>query len=343
MMKTYKAVSSLLALICTMAAGVVHAQRPSTGRSIAGLVGELGFMPVQEAASEVFPPSAVVAQAQTAAHQAAPPVEPTPQPAPHSPPVVPEYDMIVAVIKPGTHVHKSLGANCGDLLSEGYKLSNQMVIYVRSFKCTTTYGNHVHDMAEVYYRGSRYLIRREGLILDNNSTARNDALTDAQVQLLRGEFENDSHILWTSLAEDALKAIARTKAHGIAVLNRRVYDESDYTNGTGFRVKVLNTSQKTIKYVAFSIVGYNAVGDPVRDGLKRSTGQTMRGIGPIKPNESASYSFEYIWHTDVVEYVRLTKLKVDYMDGTSNVVAFPEKTVVLDDSVERFLDATEAP
>lgn len=252
--------------------------------------------------------------------------------------------MIVAVIKSGTHVHKSLGANCGDLLSEGHKLRNQMVIYARSFKCTTTYGNRVHDMAEVYYRGSRYLIRREDLILDNkNSTARNDALTDAQVQLLRGEFESDSHILWTSLAEDALKAIARTKSHGIAVLNRHVYEESDYTNGTGFRVKVLNTSQKTIKYVAFSIVGYNAVGDPVRDRLKRSTGQTMRGIGPIKPNESASYSFEYIWHTDVVEYVRLTKLKVDYMNGTSNVITNPEKTVVLDDSVERILEATEAP
>lgn len=343
-MRTYKAVSSLLVLTCALAAGVANAQRPTAERIVAELAGGLGPTPIQGPASEATHPSVVVAQAHASAQQAAPQMEPTAQPAPPPIPVVPKYDAIVAIIKSGTHIHKSLGADCGDPLPEGRNLQNQMVIYARSFKCTTTYGNRAHDMAEVYYKGSRYLIRREDLLLDNNnSTARNDALTDAQAQLLRGEFENDSRILWTGLADDALKTIARTKAHGLAVLSRRAYEESEYTNGTGFRVKVLNTSSKTIKYVAFSIVGYNAVRDPVRDNLKRSTSQNLRGIGPIKPNESASYSFDYIWHTDAVEYVRLTKIKVDYMDGTSSVISSPEKTVVLDDSVEGILDAPEAP
>lgn len=44
---------------------------------------------------------------------------------------------------------------------------------------------------------------------------------------------------------------------------------------------------------------------------------TRKGVGPIDSFESASYDFEYIWYTDVVDYAKLRSIVVQYKDGTS--------------------------
>lgn len=114
--------------------------------------------------------------------------------------------------------------------------------------------------------------------------------------------------------EGALKWLKGTSTTGLAIYKRQVYDESEYTEGTGIEFEFLNTSKKTIKYITFSFTGYNAVDDRVITG--GSAMKTRKGIGPIVPEEGGSYKFEYVWHTDIVEYARLNSIKIQYMDGT---------------------------
>ena len=44
---------------------------------------------------------------------------------------------------------------------------------------------------------------------------------------------------------------------------------------------------------------------------------SRRGIGPIETYETASYDYEYVWWTDIVEYSNIRSIVVQYKDGTS--------------------------
>lgn len=280
-----------------------------------------------------------------AAPSAAEPAAPSTAPLANSAqPPKPEFDMVVAVVKLGTPLYRELGDMCGAGFIRGLPLKNQLVTYVRTFKCHTKYGNLERELSEVYYRGTRYFLSRDDLhIVNPDETRRNDTLTDEQVAQVRETFEQDSKDLHAIGVKDAFEAVDKTKRDGLSILERSVYDESEHTEGTGFSVDVINTSNKTIKYVIFTVVGYNAVDDPVHDRLKRRTSMLLRGIGPIEPMESGSYSFDYVWHTDLVESARITQIKLEYKDGTSKVLASPEKRLLLPASAARALNAPEPP
>jgi hypothetical protein len=102
---------------------------------------------------------------------------------------------------------------------------------------------------------------------------------------------------------------SRGNLNGMLIKTSHIFDQSEYTSGTGFEVSFANMSKKIIKYVWFSVKGINAVDDAV------ST-QTVKCIGPIKPNEEGSYTFDYVWFTDIVVKSKLTLVKIQYMDGT---------------------------
>jgi hypothetical protein len=42
--------------------------------------------------------------------------------------------------------------------------------------------------------------------------------------------------------------------------------------------------------------------------------------GPIKPDENGSYNFKYTWFTDLVQRVKITQIKVQYMDGSFKTI-----------------------
>ena len=104
------------------------------------------------------------------------------------------------------------------------------------------------------------------------------------------------------------------KKYGLSIVEWKVYDESEYTDGTGIRFTFYNPSKSMIKYITITFVGYNAVDDPVGRAI------TKKCIGPIEPDESAEYSFEYTWYTDIVEYAKIRSIKVDYKNGTSKTI-----------------------
>ena len=64
---------------------------------------------------------------------------------------------------------------------------------------------------------------------------------------------------------------------------------------------------------------------------------TVKSIGPIKPDESGLYTFEYVWYTDIVETAKITNIKIQYMDGTFKTITVPDK-VIMSDSLLKILD-----
>lgn len=131
--------------------------------------------------------------------------------------------------------------------------------------------------------------------------------------------------------------IKHSTQQGLIVKKWKIIDESEYTDGTSVEIDFINPTKKTIKNIWTTFVGYNAVEDPVIDRMKGVKNITVKSIGPIKPDESGVYTYEYVWYTDIVETAKITNIKIQYMDGTFKTITAPDK-VIMTDSLLKILE-----
>lgn len=211
--------------------------------------------------------------------------------------------------------------------------SGSIVLVVRKAPCTGRYASSQRDFLEVLFGGKTFQVAADAVYLTEMDLKRLDTLDAAQLEASAEAWRANSIHIRKDELERALKAVESTGKYGIALLTSGIFDISEYTEGTGFRATVLNSTKKPIKYVTFNVVGLNAVGDPVRGGLGRTgPSAVLRGIGPIEPDESASYSRDYMWMTDIVEAFRISSIKVEYMDGSSRAIS-NVKAITLSEAV----------
>lgn len=105
---------------------------------------------------------------------------------------------------------------------------------------------------------------------------------------------------------------------GFELILTRISYSMNSADGVTVRFGLENISQdRTIKYISFSIQGFNPVGDPVKGDHSRRSVETVRGVGPIEPGENAAYSFENVWYAGTLSCVELHRTVVEYMDGSS--------------------------
>lgn len=214
----------------------------------------------------------------------------------------------------------------------GRVIPGVLVVVVRAFECTPKYGSSKETLMEVLYRGRSLFVSQDGVYLsdaDRRKVVERDA---ASVEDSRTAWVTDSKDAYHYQLKQAIKEVDATSKFGIALIESRIFDVSEYGEGTGFSVKFLNTGKKTIKYANFSILGLNAVKDPVRDRFSRDATVRLRGIGPVEPDRFASYSKDYMWMSDFVEYHRITQVKLEFMDGTSKTIS-DIKRIKVDSSV----------
>lgn len=122
----------------------------------------------------------------------------------------------------------------------------------------------------------------------------------------------------------------KLRPYNLAISDVEVFK---YGSSTGFRISALNLSNKNIKYLNFTVVGINAVGDAVVDRLKGKR-MLFRGIGPIKPGENVSYSENIMWFTDVVDKAKIDALTIEYMDGTKISVKSPMRLLLSNQDID---------
>ena len=78
-----------------------------------------------------------------------------------------------------------------------------------------------------------------------------------------------------------------------------------------FWINYTNLNKKTIKYLKIYFSCYNPVGDYI-------CGTSVNGIGPVEYLNSASWDFDNIYfpNTSTIEYIKITKLVITYMDNS---------------------------
>lgn len=152
--------------------------------------------------------------------------------------------------------------------------------------------------------------------------------------------ERTAQVAYDIQLHNIMKFLYDCKPVGLAILQWSFFKESEYTEGMSAKVEVFNPTSKTIKYLWFTFIGYNPVGDPVVDLKKGTSSITVKAVGPIDPDKNGSYEFKYVWFTDLTETAKISSIKVQYMDGSFKTL-FKPKSVMLDDKSYEWLTESD--
>ncbi|WP_333695485.1 hypothetical protein [Flavobacterium sp.] len=178
---------------------------------------------------------------------------------------------------------------------------------------------------KVYWHGQAYMIEEKKVKIkpeDESFLKSMDSIQQKEMELKIKETAK-KELEEVNAKIDALvsKFKAKGKLNGILFKKSNAFDQSEYTKGTGYSTTFINTSTKTIKYIWFTVKSINPVGDLV------ST-KTLKGVGPIKPNNEGEYIFDYVWFSDLVETTKLLTVKIQYMDGSIKTIQNGNELIV---------------
>ena len=248
--------------------------------------------------------------------------------------IINDSTIIFGLIPDDSYVGKSITGLC----SAGYDnelKGGSIVIVSGTEKCTFLSENH--DFYEIIYNTKTYFIEKEKMLIKDFTFDDINNLSSETANKFKNYSNQMSKLIYASEVNEAIKALKSCKTAGLSIYDWSYYDESEYTEGTSAKITVYNPTNKTIKYIWFSFVGFNPVGDRVVDRRSGSSVETVKAIGPIAKGETGSYSFEYVWFTDIVETAKIASIKVQYMDGTVSIIKNP-KSITLSTKHKNILD-----
>lgn len=237
--------------------------------------------------------------------------------------VLNDTTMAVGIVGEDGYVGKNVESYCYTGIDKYLKRGSAVLISGIN-NCKKSYSTEYSQFYEIIYNNQTYFIEKEKLLTELSYYSQIQNMSSSLADSFRTNAQRLGELLYEGDTKKALRFLDGCKSKGLAVLDWSFYDESEYTEGTSVSIKVYNPTQKTIKYLWFTFIGYNPVGDKVVD-RKRGLNITMKGVGPIKPDESGTYKYTYVWFTDLVETVKIISIKVQYMDGTFKTITNPKE------------------
>jgi hypothetical protein len=128
------------------------------------------------------------------------------------------------------------------------------------------------------------------------------------------EWEENSKVLVSRIVKKSQK-----NSQSLLIRNVKIEDVNS-ADGVSFSIEWLNTSSKAIKYIYFTVVPYNSVEDIVSCQINGRSSFTGKVTGPVEPENPHMISFwENAWYNNTISCIEITKVGVEYIDGSSYV------------------------
>ncbi|XDD41706.1 hypothetical protein AB3N58_10415 [Leptospira sp. WS60.C2] len=104
--------------------------------------------------------------------------------------------------------------------------------------------------------------------------------------------------------------------------------------GVDFSVHWKNVSNNTFKYVVFTVIPYNAVGDIQKCSIRNYSEFKGKETGPYEPGSVVGYgtSWSNAWYNHSIRCVKLKKVEITFMDNTKTTITDIDK--ILDPNQE---------
>ncbi len=232
-------------------------------------------------------------------------------------------------------VGESMGTYCYPASEKEIKRGAKIIISDAQ-ECKNNYMDETLNFYEIIYNNKTYFIEKGKVKTEESYYSQLLNMNYEVKEKFKEYAKKVAEIIYKDDLNKALSFIDKCASKGLAIIDWSFYDESEYIDGTGVRISVLNPTKKKVKYIWFTFIGYNAVDDAIIERSKGTSKITVKGIGPINPNESGSYEYDYVWRTDLVEKVKIFQIKVQYMDGTFKTILNP-KEIIIDKQLYEFL------
>ena len=111
------------------------------------------------------------------------------------------------------------------------------------------------------------------------------------------------------------------KAAKVLTIQRSALYPPNSVGGCDYRLRFTNMSTKTIKYLYWYGNVYNAVNDKVACTVRRTYNFTGQCTGPINAHQIDDGDWETVIYNWSAKEMRLTKVTVIYMDGSSSSIS----------------------
>lgn len=96
--------------------------------------------------------------------------------------------------------------------------------------------------------------------------------------------------------------------------------DMNYVGGIDNSIYFINNSTKKIKYITFTVSGYNAVDDKATDDISGRSSVQLRLVGPIDGNSFSGGTWDAAWYNYTTDYAKISQAKIEYMDVTTKTV-----------------------
>ncbi len=242
-----------------------------------------------------------------------------------------DTSLAVGILSEDAFAGKAIGSYCFSS-PDKYLKRGTTVIISGAEVCQQLSTGTRKEFFEILFNHKFYLIEKENLVTRPTYFTQLEKMSVESKLAFRKKAEDVSRILQINNANMIVKYFESCKSYGLSILDWGPFDESEYTDGTGVKIKIYNPTNKTIKYVWFVLVGINPVGDQV------GTAVTRKGVGPIEPGSSGTYEYSYVWFTDLVETARISSIKIQYMDGSFKTILKPRDVIMNNELYEILLE-----
>ena len=96
--------------------------------------------------------------------------------------------------------------------------------------------------------------------------------------------------------------------------------ELNSVGGVDYTIAAYNNSNKTIKYVYYTVYAINRVNDMVKDDITNEYFIKLKETGPVEPNKIFGGTFKAIMYNYSANDIILSKVTIEYMDGTTKTL-----------------------
>ncbi len=121
-------------------------------------------------------------------------------------------------------------------------------------------------------------------------------------------------------AKEEAEKSSKEKARAIIHITKLKKSKPNSAGGVDLFIGFKNKSDKVIKYVYFSVIPYNAVGDVVSCEIRRDSIFKAQVTGPYEKGEGLNGDYDgywdCAWYSYDIERIELSEITIEYMDGS---------------------------
>ena len=210
-------------------------------------------------------------------------------------------------------------------------LINDKVLYARDiqFPNLELIRKKIHELRNNFPNYSERLseaLKQTSIFKDSvrRIIVRNKAIQDS-LNIINAELAKQNELKKLDSISRALRITAdKLGPRRTIIINWSFYNQSEYNDDVyNISINVFNPFRKKIKYIEFTFYGYNPVDDPAKDIRYNTHIRTVKGVGPIEPLESATFTFERMFYSSVLHRMKLKSVKAIFFDGSNSIISEP--------------------